>query len=174
MKKIILSLFLSLCITASFAQKAVDFDNDPSFLDRVYVGGGLGFSTSNNLTVITLSPIVGYMITQNLSAGLGVQYQYVNDKFFDTNYNIYGGNVFTRYNFNQFFLQTEYNRLNLPIFDFSGNDTRVSRDRFLIGGGIAQPIGKRARINVVGFYDVLYAEPSVFASPWVFRVFISG
>lgn len=172
----ILSLIFITCISfTSFSQVTVDFDDDPSFKDRLFFGGGLGFSTDNVATVISLSPIVGYMITQNLSAGVGVQYQYINYKFFDLSVNNYGGNIFTRYNINQFFGQIEYNLMNMEIPTTADSDVRVNVDRLLVGGGISQPLGSRARVNIVGFYDVFYQEGmNFYNSPWVFRVYISG
>lgn len=162
-------------IFPSSAQKTVDFDDDPSFMDRVFFGGGLGFSTNNYATLVSLSPIAGYMITQNLSAGVGVQYQYIKYKFYNVSVNNYGGNIFTRYNINQFFAQVEYNLMNMEIPSTNDTENRMYVDRMLIGGGLSQPIGSRARINIVGFYDILYQEGTPFYdSPWVFRVYISG
>lgn len=167
-------LFLLLMLSSAvYAQKAVDFDDDPSFFDRVYFGGGLGFSSSNYATFITVSPLAGYMITPNLSAGVGVQYQYIKYKFADVSDNTYGGSLFTRYNIGQFFLQGEYNVINIEASPGDDINNRLNFDRLLFGGGITQPLGSRARINVLGMYDILYDVASPFASPWVFRVFIS-
>lgn len=171
MRNLLLIFLFSAISYTTFAQKDVDFDRDPSFMDRVYFGGGVGFSSDYNATFISVSPIVGYMITQNLSAGVGVQYQYIKYKYSDLSGNTYGGNIFTRYNIRQFFIQGEYNLINIAI----GNnlETRRNYERLLFGGGITQPLGRKFKINAVGMYDVIYNVNSPFASPWVFRVYIS-
>lgn len=174
MRNLLLILLFSAISFASFAQKDVDFASDPSFMDRVYFGGGLGFSSDNYATFISVSPIVGYMITQNLSAGVGIQYQYIRYKFLDVSGNTYGGNIFTRYNINQFFLQTEYSQINIEVSPDNDLKNRRTFDRLLFGGGITQPLGRKARLNVVGMYDIIYNVNSPFASPWVLRVYISG
>lgn len=170
---LLVSIFSAISYT-SFAQKDVDFDSDPSFMDRVYFGGGVGFSSDNYATFVSVSPIVGYMITQNLSAGVGIQYQYIKYKFLDVSGNTYGGNIFTRYNINQFFIQSEYNTTNIEVSPADDFKNRRTFERLLFGGGITQPLGRKFRINVVGMYDVIYNVNSPFASPWVFRVYISG
>lgn len=169
MKKLFFITFLIITYLPSFGQK--DIGEDASVLDRVYFGGGLGFSSSNTATFITLSPIVGYMITPNLSAGVGIQYQYIKYRYVDYNTDVYGGSLFTRYNINQFFLQTEYNILNVEYLTDNGS-LRENFNRLLLGGGISQPLGK-ARLNILGMYDLIYQANGPFASPWVFRAFIS-
>ncbi|MGK7392203.1 MAG: hypothetical protein ACNS60_17755 [Candidatus Cyclobacteriaceae bacterium M2_1C_046] len=177
MRYLVPLIFITCISFTSYSQIDIDFDEDPSFSDRIFFGGGLGFSTNNVATMIAVSPIAGYMITEKLSAGLGVQYQYINYKFFDLSVNNYGGNIFTRYNINQFFAQIEYNLMNMEIPTTADSDVRVYVDRLLIGGGISQPLGRRARVNIVGYYDVFYqpgATTQFYNSPWVFRVFVSG
>lgn len=169
MKKLLCISCLLIVALSSYAQK--ELDDEASVLDRIYFGGGLGFSSSNTATFITLSPIVGYMITPQLSAGVGVQYQYIKNKFNDRSSNVYGGSLFTRYNISQFFLQAEYNLLNVEYLQDNGS-VRENFDRLLLGGGISQPLGK-ARLNILGMYDLIYEENGPFASPWVFRVFVS-
>lgn len=174
MKHVLLTLLIFSSALGVSAQKYVDWNDEPSFFERLYVGGGLGFSTDQNATFISVSPIVGYMITSNLSAGVGVDYQYIRYRFADITDNIYGGSAFVRYNISQFFLQTEYSVLNIESSPFDDVANRRNYDRFLFGGGISQPLGRNSRVNVIGLYDFMYNELSPFASPWVFRVFISG
>ncbi|MBL3656792.1 hypothetical protein [Fulvivirga sediminis] len=172
MKRIVVFFVLSLLTVGAFAQKQVDFENEPSFWDRVYFGGGLGFFSDNNQTNLSVSPVVGYMITTNLSAGLGLTYQYIKWKNLDKNTNLYGGNTFVRYNIKQFFLQGEYNLINYPVYDSDFQD-RENMSRVLLGGGISQPIGERAAINFMALYDVAYDVNGIYSSPWEFRVFVS-
>ncbi len=79
-----------------------------SFMDRVSIGGALGFGFSSNSILVDVSPIIGYSLTDNLVVGVGLTYKYYqyNDfyqstsdlsSFSDLKNNIYGGSVFARY-----------------------------------------------------------------------------
>lgn len=159
--------------TLATAQKDVDFDDNPSFKDRIFFGGGLGFSGSSQQTNITLSPIVGYMITQQWSAGVGVTYQYIKLKHYDISDNLWGGNVFTRYSISQFFAQAEYDYINFDSNLLDDLDNRDSATRLLLGGGISQPLGNRGAVNLLAMYDLTYNNDGPYDSPWVFRVYFS-
>ncbi|MEJ2003441.1 MAG: hypothetical protein P8X57_00405 [Cyclobacteriaceae bacterium] len=174
MKKLLI-LFLMLFSICAFAQKTIDYDEDvrPSFSDRLFFGGGVGFTGGNGITSIQVNPIVGYMLSPRWSAGVGVEYQYVKYRDLDIDDNIWGGQVFTRYNIRQFFLQGEYNIYNYTQYYIDGSDARESIDRVLLGGGISQPIGRAGAINFVALYDLLHENGGPFGSPWVFRIFFS-
>jgi hypothetical protein len=174
-----LTLFASASISA-FSQK--EFDDRGSWRDRIYTGGGLGFSGGtdgfgNRYFNFSVSPIVGYMISSQFSAGTGVSYQRINYPDIKFSYSQYAFMPFLRYNFDNLFLTTEYNYINLPRVVYNNNgyseSTRIFRSRWLAGVGYSKPLGGRSRVNVVAMYDLLYRRPSVFYSPWVFRVFVS-
>ena len=176
-----IKLFVLLCFFAQpvFAQREVDDQAD--WKERIYFGGGGGFNggTSNGIRYysISVTPIVGYMVSSQMSVGTAIAYQRTTYQDFDFNYVQYGVMPFVRYNFNDFFLTAEYNYINLPDVTssqsgFSSGD-RMFRSRMLFGAGYSQPLGYRTRINAMALYDVLYRQPSVFQSPWVFRVFFS-
>lgn len=173
MKKLITLILFCSFATLALAQKDIDFDSSPGFKERIFFGGGLGFSGSNQQTNISLSPIVGYMITQQWSAGVGVTYQYIKLKNYDISDNLWGGNVFTRYSINQFFAQAEYDYINFDSNLLDDQDDRDSATRFLLGGGISQPLGNRGAVNLLAMYDLTYGNDSPYDSPWVFRVYFS-
>jgi hypothetical protein len=97
-------LFLIYSI-AVYGQKQVP--EKVPFKDRIYVGGGLGFSVGSYSSLIDVSPIVGYAISRNFVAGIGLTYKYYRYKDYYYNYddgsfedfktNMYGGSVWTRY-----------------------------------------------------------------------------
>ena len=163
------------------AQKEIG--DQPSWKDRIYTGGGFGFNAGQDLFGnryfnFSVSPILGYMITPQFSGGIGISYQRISYSDFDFAYSQYALMPFLRYNIKELFLTTEYNYINLPRITrtSTGNLTesdRFYRSRFLVGAGYSQPLGARARVNAVAMYDLLYQSPSVFGSPWVFRVFVS-
>ena len=66
MKSLLFSLSM-FCAICSFSQNKLS--------DRIYFGGGGGFSAGTNFTSISLAPQVGYKITDRYSAGIGITYQ---------------------------------------------------------------------------------------------------
>lgn len=163
-------LFLVVLATSAFGQ----IGGGASITDRLYFGGGGGFgggtSAGVRYTYFSVVPIIGYKVTDQFSVGTGITYQRYNYPDFHYTRVQYGASPFLRYNFDQLFLQTEYNYINAPNFD---NTRRAYYNRLLIGAGYRAPIGQRSAINAMALYDVLYKQPSVFASPWVFRVFFT-
>lgn len=176
MRILALVMVLSVCVINAAAQREVDGSNKSAFMDRIYFGGGLGFSGGTSsfgrYTFIGLYPVIGYMVNSNMSVGTSITYQYYNYPDQNVSLTQYGVSPFLRYNFGQLFAYTEYMILNSPTYDPGA--PRKTYNRWLLGLGFSQPIGKRGAINAMGLYDVLYNPADrVFASPWVFRVFFS-
>lgn len=178
--------FLSIILVIFFcshgvAQKQVDFDNKPSFKDRVYFGGGFGFGANSNYTSISLAPLMGYMVSPRLSVGVGITYQYYRYKnvltpsgtIEDADDNRWGGNVFATFRvWGPLFAYADYNFINLDPAPWIEGTARETYTRFLLGGGVSQPAG-RASINLFAAYDVLYDTQGPWGSPWVIGVFVS-
>jgi len=172
-----IGLFLgALSIKNVSAQKYVD--ESSSFIDRLYFGGNFGLQFGT-FTHIEASPIVGYMINDKLSAGVGVVYQYFRvrggNRVADYETNIYGGKLFGRYNFSQqLFGYSEYENINLDVIYNTSNGYELGRawvPAFFIGGGYFQPIGNRAGFTVMALYNVLHNPVrSPYNSPFVLRV----
>lgn len=144
--------------------------------DKIYFGGGGGFSTSSNQTNISIFPQVGYKITNRYSAGIGLTYQYVKIKQpINTSLSNFGWSIFNRFNItNQFFAYAEFERLTFEyLTSFSPERTEKSAfNSLLIGAGYSEQIGGRASFNVMALYNVLYDEaeiPRPYNSPWVLR-----
>ncbi|MEM9339536.1 MAG: hypothetical protein AAGA66_12455 [Bacteroidota bacterium] len=144
------------------------------FTDKVFYGGGFGFSSGAASTNVGLSPFVGYRITQRLLAGFGINYQYVRFKRANTSISNYGWNVFTRYNLaRQFFIQTEFEQLNFEFF--TGSNEQTERDLYnamYVGAGYSESLGGRAAFSVSALYNVLYNaadDPQPYNSPWLIR-----
>ena len=172
----VLLVILISTATAALAQKGDGYEVEKgksNFMSRVYKGGGFSLGGGSQAIAINFSPMVGYMITSKLSAGLGASYQYYKIRNTDFQDNRYGGKVFLRQNIvNPVFIYSEYNFLNYG--DLVVTSVRNVATRFLVGGGISQPLGGMASINFIGSYDLIYdAFSSPFDSPWVFSVFFS-
>jgi hypothetical protein len=177
-RNISLLVLLVLPLSSVLAQKYVD--ENSSTLERLYFGGNFGLSFSTNYTQIEVSPIVGYMITDKLSAGTGVIYQYIKANFTSANgrqyaleTNIYGGKLFGRYNIaGQLFAYAEFEALSFEVYqDRNDRILRQIVPSMFIGGGYFFPLGEKVGINAVALYNILY-DPftSPYNSPFVLRV----
>jgi hypothetical protein len=181
LKKQFIIFFVALILGAtsfhnSSAQKYVD--ESSGFTDRLYFGGNFGLQFGT-FTHVEASPIVGYMINEKLSAGIGGIYQYFRvrggNRVPDYETNIYGGKLFGRYNFSQqLFGYSEYENINLDVIYNTSNGFELGRawvPAFFIGGGYFQPIGNRAGATVMALYNLLYdVSRSPYNSPFVLRV----
>ncbi|HNP75758.1 MAG: hypothetical protein U0289_14605 [Cyclobacteriaceae bacterium] len=177
MKSTVLLLCGLFMHVATWAQRDFEEGDKPSFKDRLYFGGGLGFNsgtsgTAGRYTYIGLYPVIGYMATPKMSVGTSITYQHYSYADLGTSFEQYGFAPFIRYNLNQIFLYSEYMILNSPTYD--PNSPRKIYNRWLNGVGYRMPIGQRSAVNVMGLYDVLYNDTErIFSSPWVVRVFFS-
>lgn len=165
-----LFLLVSMLPFGAFAQ--VNFDEDATFLDRVFTGGNVGFSFGTNISSVAVSPLVGYMVTDRLSVGLGGTYQVNRFRNTGVSLNNYGARSFLRYNVTQdFFLYTEYEHL---IFEFTRlGSSEVQTDTFngfFVGGGYAVPISDRFSFVAIALYNLAYNNTNFpYPSPLVTR-----
>ncbi|MEL7147853.1 MAG: hypothetical protein AAFO69_15880 [Bacteroidota bacterium] len=166
-----LLIFLMLLIP-SWVSAQVEYTEEASFLDRIYTGGNVGFSFSNNITSIAVSPIVGYMVTDRFSVGLGGTYQVNQFRNLGLNLNNYGARAFLRYNVTpEFFVYTEYEHLvfEFPVLGSSEVDTD-SFNGFFVGGGYAVPISDRLSFVAIALYNLAYNNTNFpYPSPLVTR-----
>lgn len=171
-------LLFFLVVAGFFVSAQKEVDDSAEWKERIYTGGGGSFGGGNHSQLgkyftISVNPLVGYMLTENASVGIGGIYQFTSFSDIKVKYSQYAINPFVRYNFGQFFLKSEFNYVNVPsVITASGNAERVFRSRLLFGAGYAVPSGN-GFVNVAALYDVLYTQNSPFASPWVFRVFLT-
>ncbi len=155
----------------SFAQQEGE---GSGFFDRVYFGGNFNMQFGQ-ITFIDVSPLAGYMFTDRFSAGPGVTYRYLRygELFGNYSTSIYGGRVFARHTVgNQFFLHGEYESLSVELVGRnSSGDIVTNRDwvpGLLLGGGLFQPIGKKAGVQLFILYNFLYDElRSPYNEPYV-------
>jgi len=150
-------------------------NNNKFSWDKVYMGGGLGLQFGT-ITLIDISPIVGYRISENLSAGFGISYKYFSDnRYADYNSHIYGGNVFSRYQFlENIFGHIEYEALNAEYFElttssYTANNYRKYVGYLWIGGGYTQRMGGNSFINFMLLYNLNESLYSLYPNP-IYRV----
>lgn len=178
MKRLRFLVFILFVSTSVFAQRELD-DDSWSLKNRGYAGlgfGGLSFGTDNyygNYFSIGVSALGGYMLTEQLSAGVGIDYQYTKYGDVGLKNHVVGGYPFLRYQIADFFAQTDYAIYTLKAELGSDQEARVQEERLFLGVGYAPRSNGRAMINLLLSYDVLYLNSGPFASPISLRFFVT-
>lgn len=171
MKRIVL-LTASLLIfsVAIFAQDEGEGEQQKGFdRSRLFVGGNFGMSFGS-YTWVNLSPQVGYRFNKNFAAGIGINAQYSQLKYYSGDeviardeYGIAGMNVFGRlYPIPQLFaqLQPELNYIWGSYKEYY-SDNKSSLDgtilpSLLVGAGALLPMGRNGGMTLMLQYDLLY------------------
>jgi hypothetical protein len=183
MKSLFITAVVVLCTApAVFAQWGEEgLGEKPKWQQRVFTGGGLGASFGSYYDYISVSPLIGYRLTERLATGISVQYR-------DTNYNLYtpevstndwGVSPFLRFQvFGPIFLHAEYEYLNYQ-YVYAGEKFRQGFNSFMAGAGFFQPLGRRAGFYAVALYNFSYKDPtpntfSPYTNPLVLRVGITA
>lgn len=174
-----LRVLLALVIISSsvFAQREIG--EDQSIKDRGYIGlgfGGLSFGSDTyygKYFSVGASALAGYMFTENLSAGVGIDYQFTSYGDQKLKNHLYGGFPFVRYNISDFFVQADYATYSLKVKLGSTEEARVREERFFVGVGYSPQTGSRTQFNLLLSYDVLYDNIGIFPSPLSLRAFIT-
>jgi hypothetical protein len=181
-KKTILSLFCSLFSFIILAQDVQDV-KDLSFRQRLFFGGDLGLSFGTN-TYINLAPVVGYRITNRLSAGLGPIYIFEKYKYYDIQTSSYGGKAIMSFavirnvsdylniGIGDILLHAENEIINLQKMEYVATtgriyalDERLWIDNLLAGIGLNFPFNDRAGINIYALWDITRNEYSPYSNP---------
>jgi hypothetical protein len=177
-KVITILIILILFSTASFGQKEISEDTPYTFKERAYAGIGFGGLSFGNHTYygryfsIGAGVLGGYMLTRNLSAGVGFEYQYTSYSDQKFRNHVYGGYPFVRYNIKNFFVQFDYDlywlKANIP-----NASAEAQQERFFGGIGFSSASRGRAFMNFLVSYDFLYTSQSLFGSPLNTRLFFT-
>ncbi len=155
----------------------IEAKNDLTLRDRLFFGGSFGL-VAGDYTDIEVSPLIGYYITPRWAAGIGISYEYYNNKyhFYDTSNgryerfetSVWGGRLFTSYvivnNVNDWiplglnfriFLHAEYEALSYKkeFFEY-GATGRELLNNFLVGGGLRFPMGARSSMNLTILWNL--------------------
>jgi hypothetical protein len=176
MKLKLIFIFSAFLITLyGFSQEIDPDDYDIGWQDdnsKFFTGGTLGLQFGT-MTLINLSPMLGYNITKNLSAGIGGTYQYFRYK--NVNYNNYtftiheyGGRAFARYIvIYNIFAYAEYEMINTQRFDQYGtfNNDRIYISSTFIGPGYRERIGQKSYIFVMLLWNFNITPDSPYSNP---------
>jgi hypothetical protein len=140
-------------------------------MDKIYFGGNVGLNFGHGFSFFEADPIIGYHLTDKLSAGVTFTYMYYNfidvygENFTD---NIYGAGVFARY----FVTQNVFAHVETKFL----NGTWADGDRstiypFLVGGGYRSKMGSRSSVFAMILYDLNYDPArSLFPSPFLYTI----
>jgi hypothetical protein len=172
-KQILISFFLLIAITG-FSQEEDAYvygDNAPSSKasapktdnggfnwQRATIGGGLGLSFGN-VTVIEIAPNFGYYLTDQVLAGVGLNYTYYGEKANNFSTSIYGGRVFGEYLLKDMPLlaHVEAELINL---EWSATE-RKNIVNFYVGGGLKQNLGGRSYVYALGLWNLNETKESI-------------
>ncbi|HEY6436194.1 MAG TPA: hypothetical protein VIY47_06365 [Ignavibacteriaceae bacterium] len=172
------------CFFVCEAQKGKSYDNsleELPFKERIVTGGGLGLAFGSTQDFISVSPMVGYRVTERLLAGTGITFRYTKYKYYQPALSLtdWGFNPFLRYTiFKNIFLHAEYEYLNYEFPTTPEQSVRKAFNSFLAGGGFLQPIGDKAAFYITALYNFSYKDPlpgeySPYYSPLILRAGIS-
>lgn len=173
-------LFLS-CSMASFSQAKED-ERRPSSTkvekkfnkfdpDNLIIGGSFG-AQFGTITLVDLSPTIGYKLREDLLVGMGARYIYFQEQYTNSIYrtNVYGGGPFAQYFFlENFIAHIEYEFLNLEANTLTNVNAlpneRVTIDSFFIGGGYRSVLGRNSYAGILLLYNVLDDINSPYTNP---------
>lgn len=164
MKKLF-TIVLIATITSAFAQERPQ----QRFADKLRFGGNLGLQFGT-VTLVDVSPMVGYQASERFLVGVGGTYMYFQDKRYAQTYSstYYGGRTFGQYHITpQLFAWAEYEALNGELWNPIDQELqRMWFDNFFVGGGFRQ-----GPIMVTGLYNLSYETGQGFySSPWLIRI----
>lgn len=169
--KITLCFLILLLNFPAFSQDAED-NFQKRIRERIFFGGEIGLQFGT-MTFINLSPLVGYKITDRLSAGGGpkfIFYKY-NDKQNAYSSSMYGGRVFGRYNLTQsLFAHAEYEVLNLETHLMR----RENVESIFVGGGFRQRMGQHSYLLVTVLWNINQTVDSPYINPVIRMEFLFG
>jgi len=121
--------------------------------EKIVVGGGLDLQFGN-YTIIGLTPLVGYTVTDKFLVGGIFTYRYFKDNRPVVGYSTstYGITPFARYNiFKGLFAHVEYEML---YGEYYINDDPRWINSLLVGGGYGTPIGENGFAGIYVLWNV--------------------
>lgn len=139
------------------------------FKSHLFYGGGFGLQFGS-VTLIELSPLIGYKVTPKFGVGLSPTYKYYSYKSSYSSSrlenNVYGGSIFARYMiFENIFAHTEYESLfyNIKVPGYPIDMRQYNS--VLVGGGYRQQIGSNAAMNLMILWNLNDTPDSPYTNP---------
>lgn len=167
---LILLLFLGSKLSIGQTMNQGSTPKEP-FTSRLFFGGGLGLQFGS-ITLIEISPLVGYKVTPKFSIGVSPTYKYYkyNAYYGNVETNVFGGSLFSRYSiFENIFAHVEYETLFYNIHEPSYPTSRKQFNSFFVGGGYNQNIGGNSAMYILVLWNLNDTPDSPYMNP-VIRV----
>ncbi len=182
MKKSIILIVSIFFLFAFFGKVNAQYlESNPTAKQRIFFGGNVGLSLGSS-TYVALNPVLGYRLTNRLSAGLGINYTYASYSFYNYKGSMYGASIFSSYtviknigevlpfyNGVGVLLYGEYSAMNISnYYDFPGTSIEWVGTPM---GGIAfqSPIGPKSYMLVMLLYNFNETRISPYPNP-IFKV----
>ncbi|MDO7873597.1 hypothetical protein Q5H93_02550 [Hymenobacter sp. ASUV-10] len=144
----------------------------------IYSGFGLGYSSYAGYSQFnaSISPALGYRVTDKFAIGPGLSYTYNNYGSDDPgtanlSFSNFGVKAFAQYIVYQEFLahaEYEVTRAELPTFDANGYYIGKTQRNFstpLLGIGYRSQLGERAAVDILGLYNFNSGINSIYSNP---------
>lgn len=178
---ILLSFFCFLSPENSSAQSESSREKS-RFTDKLVYGGSFGLQFGS-LTLIDLSPVIGYRVTEKFETGVGFTYKYYKYKdywydyttgqSFDLKSNITGGSVYARYHIlENVFAHAEFEQLRYRYTNYYSSGAGIEKDKLvadissvLIGGGYRQRISQNSYFYIMGLWNLTEDAMSPYNNP---------
>ncbi len=157
-----------------------------SFGSRIFTGGSLGLQFGN-ITLIDVSPMIGYRLTEDIDVGVNLTYKYYNYndyykytdpqtnkiQYFDLKTNILGGGIFGRYHFTENLfahLEVEYLSFSIDKYSIYNNGLISKKEKvgitsLFVGGGYKQEIGYNSFFTLMILYNLNETTNSPYTNP---------
>lgn len=142
------------------------------FENKIVWGGNLGLQFGSQ-SLVDVSPIIGYKVTDHFVAGFGGTYRYISWRYQGyppVRANFYGGSVWARYYIiPEIFAHAEYESLNGEWEPYARPGYRYFLSTPFVGGGYSQGTGGFSSYIML-LYILNYSYDSPYGSPLVLRV----
>jgi hypothetical protein len=167
----LVSLTIILFLQSAQAQiEEGNVETKSDFKSHLFFGGGFGLQFGS-VTLIELSPLVGYKITPKLGIGLSTTYKYYsyNNSYYTSSRlenNVYGGSIFARYMIlENIFAHAEYESLfyNIKVSGYATE--RKQFNSVLVGGGYRQQVGENSAMNLMVLWNLNDTQDSPYTNP---------
>ncbi len=169
MRALLISFTLLACgvfASAQYVEEGNTGVRNESFSQRLVFAGGLGANFGTGFTIVDVSPMVGYQLTDRLIPGIGANYTFY--QLAGQSFSIYGGSLWTRYMIaDNFFAHTEYQQLNLPFYNFANQQVRAWVPMWLAGGGYHSGRGAGLGFSIMVLWDLIGDPRSPYQNPLV-------
>lgn len=159
-------------------------DKKPGFADKLVYGGNFGLQFGS-LTLIDLSPVIGYRLTPKLETGLGFTWKYYKyrnywinpntGQQYDLKSNIAGGSVYARYHiFKNVFAHTEFEQLRYKYTNYYFNGAVMEKDEqvanitsVFVGGGYRQSFNRNSYFYIMALWNLTEDAMSPYNNPLI-------